>query len=144
MRVYVAGSIEAFEEVREARRIFRDSGHVITHDWTAGLTEGARDDDLTGVDAIVAAEYDLRGVLTADLVVALWHPRLFGTLIEIGVALTHRKQLLLTVHPSRIGEEWRQSIFFSLADVAVVHWSFLPSVAKHPYLSERLRVDKAS
>lgn len=141
--MYVAGSIEAFEEVRVAQAIFQYAGHVITHDWTAGLTAGASDGDLTGVDAIVAAEYDLRGVLTADIVVALWHPRLFGTLIEIGVAISHRTQVLLTIYPPRLGA-WRQSVFFSLSDVAVVPWSFLPNVAKHPDLSDRLRVEKVS
>lgn len=77
MKAYVAGKFEEKGAVRWVQAVLRSNGVEITHDWTqdTGSTEEQ--------DAVA----DFNGVLSADFVLAVNHPGLYGGATEIGIAL---------------------------------------------------------
>jgi hypothetical protein len=97
------------------------AGHVVTHDWTR--TEEFGEDghpafaDESGIPkerlAMHAAD-DVRGVRTADLVVAVADTPLCGALIEIGVALA-------VGVPVWVVAPWRWTIFWEHDLVRTFH-----------------------
>lgn len=111
MRVYVAAK---FEEATRARGVMAEleiAGHTITHDWTG------EDIERFPRDAAYrqrCAEEDLRGVRTADAVVVLNHPLLFGGAAEMGMAC------LLGLPVYVVGRHIRENIFYNLPNVVTL------------------------
>jgi nucleoside 2-deoxyribosyltransferase len=117
MRVYVAGKTGDFERVRLVQGACVDNGHTITYDWTSAVPDGVWVSE--SEEAVVApaqkaifGENDMRGVRTADLLIALPHDRLVGTYIEIGMALAWNLDVWL------LGDWPRDSVFFYLDNVS--------------------------
>lgn len=116
-RIYVATSTKNRELAGELKAELRaDHRYEVTHDWTGhdhifdetldtavGETERRR----------AAAEADLRGVRTADLLIYLSHEKCFGANIELGGAL------ILGIEVWVVGPIARDSIFFDLENVTV-------------------------
>lgn len=119
MNVYVASSTRNLEQVHAVQQWVREEGHTITHDWAATIPAGHQggDDGLTHQQAQTAAERDLRGVRRADLIIALYHPALFGGLIEVGAAIAHGWPVWLTAAGVWSVDDWRESVFFHLSNV---------------------------
>lgn len=111
-RVYVASSTKNVEQVRLVQEMFRARRVTITEDWTKYALALISEE---GDTALEAAEGNKRGVRTADLVVALWHPEAFGTIHETGLASAYDIPLWL------VGD-WRPSVFWSMPHVDVLDW----------------------
>jgi nucleoside 2-deoxyribosyltransferase len=83
--VYVAGKTHDFQRVRMVQEMFKLHGFTISHDWTE--TVEAHGDDVSAPEMFEqCARNDCGGVYTASLVVALGHPRICGTVFELGFA----------------------------------------------------------
>lgn len=108
MRIYVAGKAEEWMKVRDIQNWLIGDGHRITYDWTKGVE---RSGPLGGDDAFrrICAEEDVRGVEEADGTVVLANTdNLYGTMVEVGIAVAERIPILL------LGSIPRDSIFFYL------------------------------
>ena len=111
MRIYVAAKTHDYRRARILMQKLRDSGHNITYDWTSEVEavgvehehEAAQDKQFL----VQCAERDAYGVRRAQLLVAIGHPRVCGTLVEIGMALALGKKVAL------VGE-FPPSIFWEL------------------------------
>lgn len=117
MNVYVAAKTH---DVRRAQKVIgwlRDCGHHVTYDWTEGVVRlgDANEADLSPEVQKGIAERDRKGVLEARLVVALGHPLVCGTLIEVGMACAFGTPVWL------VGEWPRSSVFFFLESVTRIH-----------------------
>jgi len=110
-KVYVAGKFEDYHRVRHIQEIATEVGHQITFDWTQEaervVVYGAVRNDEEGA---ANAEADLRGVRECHVLLAVWHPRLYGTMMEIGMTLYQQKPVWL------LGS-WRYSVFWHLPNV---------------------------
>lgn len=107
MKLYVAGKFEEAARVRQVHKRLRNAGHEITHDWT-NEDPGERTGDELGAFLRDCAIKDYDGVRTADAVLVLNHPHLFGGAAEMGMALALGKPVFLV-------EPWlRDNIFFHL------------------------------
>lgn len=82
MRFYVATGLENAAAARAVIAALTARGHRVTYDWT---THGSVQHESSDTIARVASA-ELRGVMTADVVVALL-PGGRGTHVELGVAL---------------------------------------------------------
>lgn len=97
MRFYVAAKTHDLRRARMAMQILRAHDHLVTHDWTGPVEERLMRERLGEDSFIVEAEEteakrkmaidDARGVTMSQCVVALAHPRVCGTLVEIGIAI---------------------------------------------------------
>lgn len=89
INVYVAGKTHDFEAVRTIQDAVRHAGHNITHDWTSAVEHHGPEHEAIApspVEQRMYAELDMRGVRNADLVIARGHPKVCGTLWELGAA----------------------------------------------------------
>jgi len=110
MNVYVAGKFEEKELVRTVQRTLLERGHTITHDWTG--------EDATGMEGEQLEEYladnasrDVDGVAAAEAVLILNHPKGFGMMAEMGMAIAWNIPIYV------IGPQIRDCIFFHLPEV---------------------------
>jgi hypothetical protein len=89
--------------------VLRDQGHLITYDWTVQVRQTGPDHERNADPGYLlkCAQDDIYGVRVAQRVIALGHPNLCGTLIEIGVAVGAATPVLL------VGE-FPHSIFWLL------------------------------
>jgi nucleoside 2-deoxyribosyltransferase len=112
MKIYVAGKFENYQEVRRVQEFLKHAGHIITFDWTkeAEKTVLYRTHDAERSNA----EQDMEGVLKADITIALMGGDLYGTLIEIGMALGDGQDVFL------IGQPARDSVFWALDEVTIL------------------------
>lgn len=103
MNIYVAGKTHDYERVRRLQNHLRRTGHVITHDWTEAVERHGPDHEREQPDDALMQAYasaDLEcGVGDADLVIAFMHPRVCGTLIEIGFALSRSTPVWIVGEP---------------------------------------------
>lgn len=117
MNIYVAGKFEEAAAVRRVQALLREHHHKITHDWT--------DKDATGlvgrerhVYMARCAQDDLRGVISADAVVVLHHPRGCGMLVEVGMALAMQLGIIVIGARDEVGDYLPGSpIFYHLPQV---------------------------
>lgn len=89
MKVYCAGKTQALHEVKLIAGLVKSTGHTITHPWWEVVEREGGDVTEVEISPEKKQQYaldDVRGVLTADLVIALGHPRISGTLWEVGGA----------------------------------------------------------
>lgn len=120
MKIYVAGKTQDWRRVRETQNLLVLQGHEITYDWVPAVIRYG-EDDATGPDVnetgpevlLEQAEADREGVREADVVVALGHPDVLGTIVEIGMALAEHKPVIL------VGE-FRDSVFWYFPEVTRV------------------------
>lgn len=104
MLVYIAANYAAdrarAQEIGEL--LWRDHGHRVTEPWW--------DSDVSQLEA---ATRDRRGVMEADVVVAIMEePREWkGLWVEIGMALRDQKQVIV------LGDEGRSCVFLTLPEV---------------------------
>lgn len=108
LRVYCAGKTHDMERVREVQSLVRRYGDI-THDWTKLVEMHGPDIELepmTHEDARLYSTEDLAGVANSDLVIAMPHSRLCGTLIEIGAALTTNTPVVILGRPSQHSVFW--------------------------------------
>jgi nucleoside 2-deoxyribosyltransferase len=101
VNVYIATARVNTDAYHRTRQALEAAGHTITHDWTRDLP----DQEPPPGGGLAALSADLDGIDTADVVGALWHPAVYGTLVEIGYALSGGKPVLL------IGT-WPRSVFW--------------------------------
>lgn len=91
MRIYVAAKTHDFEKARTLMSAIREAGHEITFDWTYQVEDvGPSHENESAQDpAFLAqcADRDMYGVRRAHRLVAIGHPRVCGTLVEVGMAL---------------------------------------------------------
>jgi len=116
MNIYVAGKFEEWQTVREVQQFLREMGHEITFDWTeeAAKRKGTY---VFESDKLTNAEADLTGVEEADALIAIAHDDLYGTLIEIGMALADDTPVYL------VGN-FRDSVFWALPNVTLLDSPF--------------------
>ena len=88
MKIYIASALKNFERVRSVRDRLIDLGHTITYDWTVHN----KVEDVNLLKSI--AEWEMRGVTEADLLVVLW-PAGFGTHCEFGMAAATGKPIYM-------------------------------------------------
>lgn len=114
MRVYVAAKTHDFLRARALMEMLREEGHIITFDWTKNVEEvGPSHENEKAQDKkflLQCAENDAYGVKKASALIALGHPRVCGTLVEIGMALAYRIPVIL------VGE-FPPSVFWELENV---------------------------
>jgi len=119
VRIYVAGKFEEYKAVQEVQMMARGHGHIITYDWTVIAERQANPAGATveSGKAFLAdcAQKDWLGVKSCHTFIGLWHPEVFGTIVEFGIALAYAKELWL------VGD-WRNarrlnSPFFYLPNV---------------------------
>jgi nucleoside 2-deoxyribosyltransferase len=130
VNVYIATSTRNTDAYHRTRQALEAAGHTITHDWTRDLP----DKDPPPGQGFAAALADIRGVAAADVVVALWHPDVYGTLVEIGYAIARSRPVLL------VGT-WRRSVFWDHPNVINcerIHCGALDL----PVLLEHLELDR--
>ena len=122
MNIYCAGKTQNWRQVRVVQDLVRTTGHKITYDWTANIVADGGDSEEVGLPAARRSDYalmDMGGVYKADILIALGHPNLCGTLWECGMAAAWGKNIWLV--------EWqhsRPSVF-----------DHLPMVKKVPLMS---------
>ena len=113
LRIYVAGKWERKELTRDVQSYLKKQGHFITHDWTCEDANG-----LTGAAYATyvreCAKRDVAGVKESDVLVVLADPNAYGTMVEMGVAISMGIPVLVCM-----GKEWRESPFFFLDNVQV-------------------------
>lgn len=118
MKIYVAGKTRNYEKVREVQALVDESGHMVTYDWTRSVPDGAWENEananLSPEFKRVCARNDMMGVAAADAIIAVMSDDLWGTMIEIGMAMMAAKEIVLLGHPER------ESVFFHLPKVTVV------------------------
>lgn len=110
---------------------FKEEGHTITFDWTQTVEQHGNDGGLDPKKIEFrrdCAEKDMKGVLSADAVVMIAHPRLCGTLIEVGMAIAWDIPVFI------LGELERNSVFFSLPRIEQIPEAIdFVSHVKHNY-----------
>ena len=110
-KVYVAGKFEDYHRVRHVQEIAVEVGHQITFDWTQEAEKVLVDKVVRSEEeAIANAEADIRGVRECHVLLAVWHPRVYGTMAEIGMMLYQDKPVWL------LGS-WRYSVFWNRPNV---------------------------
>lgn len=118
--VYIAGKTHDFKRVRMVQKMFVLHGFQITFDWTQSVeTHG---DDVASPPEIFeqCARDDFKGVYTASLVVALGHPRICGTVFELGLATAWNVPCWLV--------DWEaapRSVFWTMPNMRRVPWDVL-------------------
>lgn len=119
MNVYVAGKTQALRDVRLVQALVRHTGHEITHDWTQIVLDNGGDVSEVEIPQEKRQEYalaDMNGVYHCNLLIAVGHPRLCGTLWELGAAaMLGRKIWLVNWDRCR-----RVSVFEDLPNVEKV------------------------
>lgn len=100
MRIYVATAtpnIDAAEHL--IYFIEHNTEHTITYDWTKQVRRTGREKrEHPDEDIERAAMGDTGGVAVCNLFILLWHPEVYGALIETGMALIMCKPIWI-VHP---------------------------------------------
>jgi len=99
MNIYVAGKWEETEAVRAVQELVRQAGHIVSYDWTRYLKD---------LPLRLQAIADLEGVLQADAVIFLNHPRCAGAFTEIGIAIGQQIPVVV------VKPELKDNIFFNL------------------------------
>lgn len=92
MNIYVAAKWEEKSHVRLLYKVLTERGHVITHDWTQE-EEGDRQGEELEKYLRDCADKDYEGVMAADVVILVDHPRLRGGMVELGLALAWGKTI---------------------------------------------------
>jgi hypothetical protein len=111
MKVYVAGSSKDAAEVSRYMRSLEAEGHVITHDWTAGILAGeSPNDGLSEERARELANECWFGVVTAEELHLFTGSRTIGAWVELGMAIAR------CIPVRVIGEPEEPSIFFALCE----------------------------
>ena len=94
MRVYVAAKSEEAPRARALMTALESRGHVVTHDWTRESAEG--------LDGPARIEYlrrcafaDVEGVVSADALVIICHPKGSGQYTELGIAIGLGKPIIV-------------------------------------------------
>jgi len=110
-KVYVAGKFEDYHRVRHIQEMAVEVGHQITFDWTQDAEKILVHKYVqTDEEAIANAEADVRGVRECHVLLAIWHPQVYGTMMEIGMTLYQDKPIWL------LGS-WRYSVFWHRPNV---------------------------
>lgn len=119
MKVYVAGKFEDYEHVRAVQDFLEKLGHTITFDWTKEAQQqeelGRSQEQRSHATRLGNARSDVQGVEEADALVALMRPDVYGTMVEIGIAIADETPVYLVAGPQGI----RYSIFWELPLVTV-------------------------
>lgn len=106
MKIYIASKFENAPAVQRLRDSLIKAGHQITYDWT--LTKKWR--DVEHVREV--AELEMQGVLAADLLIVML-PGGIGTHTELGMAIAHRKRILIvTQWAVEITFDWKMYPFY--------------------------------
>lgn len=90
-------------------------GHTITFDWTPMVREyGRGEPGATATEVLKqAAEADFAGACTCDVLFFLWHPEVYGALIEFGLALRAGTPIWVVGPLPTV----KYSIFFAMPEV---------------------------
>lgn len=117
MKIYVAAKTHDVDRAQKVMTWVRECGHEVTFDWTVGVKKlgDANESELTHEVQQAIAINDRRGVAYAQLVIALAHPDVCGTLMEIGMALAFSTPVWL------VGQFPRESVFFHMEQVTRVN-----------------------
>lgn len=114
MRIYVAAKTHDFERARKVMDLCQELGHEITFDWTQNVEQfgPSHENEAALSDQILrrAAEDDVLGVKRSQLLIGLGHPRVCGTLIEIGMTIRQGTPIIL------VGE-FPPSVFWHLPQI---------------------------
>lgn len=90
MFVYVGGKTQDLDNVRQVQALVRHTGHQLTYDWVKVIEEHGGDSNEVPIPKELCRQYAwsdmVRGVGAADLMIAIGHPNLCGTLWECGAA----------------------------------------------------------
>ena len=117
MKIYVAAKFEAKEQVRALYEKLRAAGHEITHDWTGEDDSHLTDPRKKELYWENAADADLGGVDSADVLVLVPHPHGRGLFVELGAALARQISVYVVGDPVVLGAD---TIFFYLPQVVVL------------------------
>ena len=121
MRFYVAAKFEEGPRARVLMDRLEALGHMVTHDWTREETTAAQS------ELMAYAQNAADGVSIAERLVLLWHPKLQGGFIELGIAMAmhgHRPPAVIGAPPDS------PCIFFRLCEHFDTIEAFIASLAK--------------
>jgi nucleoside 2-deoxyribosyltransferase len=107
VNLYVIGKFEEKRAVRQVMDRLRHLGHNITHDWTLDDAAGRKGEELESY-LIWCAEKCLDGVMDADALVFLVHPKCQGAHTEVGLAIAWGRPVYT------IGMELSTNIFLKM------------------------------
>ena len=89
MKIFVAGSINNINAIKELMKSIKENGHNVVHDWTDQFDERRKQEFCLK---------DIEGLKNCDVLVACMEDcrtSCRGTLIEIGVALALDKKVVV-------------------------------------------------
>jgi hypothetical protein len=95
MKVFVSGKVGDSEVVEELGKELRSLGHEITFDWTT--IDHLRPYETNAEASTDAAELEIEGVRSAEVLVLVAHARGVGMYVELGAALALGKPVLALV-----------------------------------------------
>lgn len=89
MKVFVAGSINNINSIKDLMKSIKSNGHSIVHDWTDQFDERRKQEFCLK---------DIGGIKESDVLIACMEncrTLCRGTLIEIGIALALNKKIIV-------------------------------------------------
>ncbi len=89
MKVFVAGSINNINSIKDLMKSIKSNGHSIVHDWTEQFDETRKQEFCLK---------DIEGIKESDVLIACMEncrTMCRGTLIEIGIALALDKKIIV-------------------------------------------------
>ena len=97
VKIFVSGKFFDKEVISSFMNMFRNMGHVITHDWTKFEGDNPTDEELK-----IAGENDINGVRNCDIhIIILSDPNYAyrGTFAELGCSLGLGKRVMIFSGP---------------------------------------------
>ena len=99
MNIFVSGKVGEEQSIRTVMDFLRSHGHHVTFDWTA--IPHLKPYEENPVLSAKAAELEIKGVQSADVVIVLAHERGVGLFVELGAALALGKPVIVkSQHPA--------------------------------------------
>lgn len=121
-RIYVASKFTQYARARGVMDALTAVGHTVTHDWTRTSQfddDGEPNFDPANEQNLVPrgdrqrhARNDVRGVRTADVLLALLDQPSCGAPVEVGMALAYGVPVMLV-------EPWAYTVFWDLPGVSM-------------------------
>lgn len=97
--IYVAGSSEQLDRVKDVMAALEERGYTVTHNWPSEVEKvgEANPIDASDKDRLRWARADLLGVHQADVLLLLMPAKEgFGAAVELGYAIAHNLKIIVS------------------------------------------------
>lgn len=110
MKIYLGGSSDDLQRIKDMMFALQLDGHTITHDWTAHFDEAVK-------DYVQFAHNDISGIHSADTIILIFEKPLTyrGTFTELGLAIAWRKPVII------LGTQADKNIFSRLDNIVICY-----------------------